>query len=56
MIVSSYSYAHEFTPTYPIFEPSHVEGILQTRMRLFNKRNDVEYYELDVYDDKWQPI
>ena len=56
MIVSSYSYAHEFTPTYPTFEPSHVEGILQTRMRLFNKRNDVEYYELDVYDNKWQPI
>ena len=56
MIVSSYSYAHEFTPTYPKFEPSYVEGIMQTSMRLFNKRNDVEYYELDVYDNKWQPI
>lgn len=53
---ANHIYAHEFTPTYPRFEPSYVDGILQTKMKIFNKRNDVEYYELDVYDKDWNPI
>ena len=56
LIISNLVYAHEFTPTYPKFEPSYVEGILQTKMRIFNKRKDVEYYELDVYDKDWNPL
>lgn len=48
--------AHQFTPTYPKFAPSFVDGILSTRMELFNKRQDVEYYELDVYDANWKPL
>jgi hypothetical protein len=48
--------AHQFTPTYPKFAPSFVDGVLSTRMELFNKRQDVEYYELDVYDTDWKPL
>jgi len=48
--------AHQFTPTYPKFATSFVDGVLSTRMELFNKRQDVEYYELDVYDANWKPL
>jgi hypothetical protein len=48
--------AHQFTPTYPKFVPSFVDGIFSTRMELFNKRQDVEYYELEVYDANWKPL
>jgi hypothetical protein len=48
--------AHQFTPTYPKFGVSFVDGVLSTRMELFNKRQDVEYYELDVYDANWKPL
>lgn len=51
-----YANAHQFTPTYPKLEPSYVEGILQAKMVLFNRRNDVEYYELGVYDAEWNPV
>ena len=33
-----------------------VEGVLQTKMKLFNKRQEVEYYELGVFDKDWNSI
>ena len=48
--------AHQFTPTYPKFAPSFVDGVLSTKMELFNKRQDAEYYELDVYDANWNTL
>lgn len=48
--------AHQFTPTYPKFGPSFVSGVSQTRMVLFNKRQDVEYYEVGVFTNEWLPV
>jgi len=48
--------AHQFTPTYPRFELSFIEGVMQTKLELFNKRQEVEYYELGVFDKDWAPI
>ena len=48
--------AHQFTPTYPQFDQSFVEGVLQTKMEIFNKRREVEYYELGVFDKDWNPV
>ena len=48
--------AHQFTPTYPQFAPSYVDGVLSTKMELFNKRKDVEYYELGVFTKDWEPV
>jgi len=48
--------AHEFTPTYPVFEQSFVDNILVTNMLLFNRREDVTYYELGVFDEQWNPV
>ena len=50
------SLAHEFTPTYPKLEGSHQLGVLKASMRLFNKRNDIRYYRVGVYDNDWNKI
>lgn len=51
-----HSSAHQFTPTYPKLEQSMVSGVLQAKMELFNRRKEVEYYELEVFDSKWNPL
>lgn len=48
--------AHEWTPTYPKFEPSFLDGIVVTTMSLFNKRKEIEYYEITIFDKEWQPV
>jgi hypothetical protein len=54
--IAGYANAHQFLPTYPTFEYSFVEGVVQTKMQLFNKRKEVEYYELSVYDADWNAL
>jgi len=48
--------AHQFLPTYPTLQYSFIEGVVYTKMQLFNKRSDVEYYELGVFDADWNAI
>ena len=48
--------AHEMTPTYPEWTPSHVNGVWKTTMEMFNKRKDVEWYEIGVFDKEWKPV
>lgn len=48
--------AHQFTPTYPQFTVSFVDGVLATKMEIFNKRRDVQYYELGVFTEDWNPV
>jgi len=55
-LIGGYANAHQFLPTYPKFEYSFISGVMQTKMELFNKRNDVEYYELSVYDKNWKAL
>ena len=49
-------HAHEMVPTYPRLESSHVDGLLKTTMKMFNKRADVEYYEVGVFDKDFNPV
>lgn len=49
-------YAHEMTPTYPVLESSIYNQVLVTRMEMFNKRQDVEYYEVGVFDKDFNPV
>lgn len=51
-----YASAHEFTPTYPEFEPASLTGVYKADMKLFNSRKDIEYYGISVYDKNWNPI
>ena len=48
--------AHEMTPAYPVFQPSHIDGVSKVNMEMFNRRADVEYYELGVFDKSWGSI
>jgi hypothetical protein len=48
--------AHELTPTYPEIEPSYVEGVSVIKMKMWNRRSDASYYEINVYDDKWKSV
>jgi len=56
LLVSSFAYAHEMVPAYPELTPSHLQGISKATLRMFNKRKDVEYYEIGVFDDKFNPV
>ena len=56
LILSSAASAHEMVPTYPVLEPSYLDGLHNTTMTMFNKRVDVDYYEIGVFDSEWNPI
>ena len=56
ILTSVQSLAHEMTPTYPELRPSYVDGLYSTKMKLFNRRDDVIYYEIDVFDSNWKQI
>ena len=49
-------YAHQWTPTYVTFGPSFVSGIYSTKMKLYNARADVDYYQVQVFDGRFNPI
>ena len=44
------------SPTYPELKSSYLEGLSVTRVRVFNKRKDVEYYQIGVFDKDMKPI
>jgi hypothetical protein len=56
IVISGAVNAHQFMPTYPKFEQSFVGGVLSTKMELFNKRAEVEYYEIQVFDADWNKV
>ena len=56
LLLSGSIEAHEFTPTYPILKQSYIKDVLYTTMTLFNARNDVNYYELGVFDENWEKV
>lgn len=55
-LFSTAAYAHEFTPTYPKFKPSFIDDASVTTMKLWNKRSDVRYYEVTVFNSEWKSI
>jgi hypothetical protein len=56
VVVGGQVNAHQFTPTYPKFETSFVQGVQQAKMELFNKRREVWFYEIDVFDKDWNKL
>jgi len=52
----SVAHAHDMTPTYPSWSISAFDGVMKSQVELFNKRNDVEYYEIGVFDKDFNPI
>ena len=48
--------AHEMVPTYPKWRVSSYENVLVTTIEMFNKREDVDYYEIGVFDKNFNPV
>jgi len=56
LLLSGAVLSHEMTPTYPKWGVSGVDNVKKTTMRLWNAREDVQYYEIGVFTEKWKPI
>ena len=56
LLLCSSVLGHEMVPTYPIWQVSYSGGIKKTTMELWNSREDVQYYEIGVFDESWKPI
>ena len=56
VLITGTAVAHEMVPTYPEWGLSHMPDVSKTNVRLFNKRSDVEYYEIGLFDEDWKPI
>tara|TARA_R110000823_G_C15526612_1_gene456280 strand:+ start:110 stop:457 length:348 start_codon:yes stop_codon:yes gene_type:complete len=56
MCISFSSYAHEMTPAYFKLTASYIEDVSVTKMKLFNRREDVKYYDIEVFTFDWKPV
>lgn len=56
LLITNSVYSHEFTPAYPELVPSYLPGIYVARMKLLNKRKEIEYYQITVLSDNMEPI
>lgn len=56
LLFTSTVYGHQFTPAYPELRPSWMPGIWMTELKLFNKREEISYYEFNVFDEKWNAV
>ena len=56
ILVCGTATAHQWTPTYVKLSPSYVDGIYSTKMKMYNARNDVEFYQIQVFDGRFNPI
>lgn len=54
--IGNSAHAHDMTPTYPKLTYSHLDGVVKTTMSIFNKRQDVQHYEIKVFDKDFQSI
>ena len=55
-LLSSIVAAHEMTPTYPKWKMSFIPSAKMTSMEVFNKRADVQWYQIGVFDENWNSI
>lgn len=56
LIMSTNTMAHQLTPTYPVLKESIYDGLVFTELSLFNRRDDTEFYEVEVFSEDWKPI
>lgn len=53
---ASIASAHEMVPTYPAWWPAtEANGVLKTNLSIWNRREDVSYYEIEVFDRNFRP-
>ena len=48
--------AHDMTPTYPKWKMSFIPSAKVTTMKVFNKRADVQWYQIGIFTSDFEPI
>ena len=56
VLLSSSVVAHDMTPTYPEWKMSFIPSAKMTTMQVFNKRQDVQWYQIGVFDKEWNQL
>lgn len=56
VLTSGLAFAHELTPTYPKLRQSIYDNVLVTNVTMFNRREDVNYYSIEVWDENWESV
>lgn len=56
VMFSGKAFSHEMSPTYIEFVPSYVDNVLKTTIELFNRREDVNFYEISLYNKDWVAV
>jgi len=56
MLVSGMASAHDLVPTYPEVKESHIDNIFVVRLETWNRREGIEYYEIEVFDKDFEPV
>lgn len=56
LLLSSWVSAHELTPTYPSWSETLNPEVLSTKVTLFNRRQDVQFFAVGIYDNDWQKV
>jgi hypothetical protein len=55
-IFGEYAQAHEQTPAYPRVVSSHVNGVVKVQLRLLNRRKEINYYEIGLFDTDFNEL
>lgn len=48
--------AHEMTPTFPKWQGSFIPSAKMTSIKVFNKRADVQWYQIGVFTSEFEPL
>tara|TARA_R110000787_G_scaffold50839_2_gene120780 strand:+ start:179 stop:550 length:372 start_codon:yes stop_codon:yes gene_type:complete len=48
--------AHEMTPAYLKIKQSEVTDVYATEIKMYNRRSDVDYYQISVFDGQWNRL
>lgn len=56
LMFSTGAAAHEMTPTYFRILPTQYDNIYMSTIELFNRREDADRYQFEVYTEDWVPI
>jgi hypothetical protein len=47
---------HDMVPTYPKLKTSYMDGLYKATLTVFNKRPEIEYYEIGVFTEEWDSL
>jgi hypothetical protein len=56
LLLGEYASAHQFTPTYPVLEQAPIPGVKVLNMSIFNNREEIDWYSINVYDKDWNSV